>query len=84
MLTRQCSNGKVDSCKDLDSDLEESQFTYILLTIGHSRLIQQGSRIDVLKSSSNFYNLIVSMREVFSENFCFTARFSLTLWLFKV
>ena len=46
--------------------------------------IQQGSRIDVLKSPSNFYNLFVSIREVFPENFSFIAQFSLTLRLFKV
>ena len=51
---------------------------------GHSRQISQGFRIDVFKSSSNFYCLIVSMREVFPENFNFIAQFSLTLWLFKV
>ena len=37
-----------------------------------------------LKSSSNFYHLIASTREVFAENFNFIAQFSLTLWLFKV
>ena len=51
---------------------------------GHSSQIQQGSGIDVVKSSSSFYHLIVSMREVLPENFSFIAQFSLTLWLFKV
>ena len=51
--------------------------------LSHSRQIQQGSEIDVLKSSSNFYHLTVSMREVFPEIFNFIAQFSLTLWLFK-
>ena len=50
----------------------------------HSSQIQQGSGISVLKSSSNFYHLIASMREVFPENFSFIAQFSLTLWLLKV
>ena len=54
------------------------------LLVGHSSQIQQWSGIDVLNSSSNFYYLIVSMREVFPENFSFIAQFSLILWLFKV
>ena len=48
------------------------------------RQIQQGPGIDGLKSSSNFYHLIVSIREVFPENVSFIAQFSLFLWLFKV
>ena len=52
--------------------------------MGHSSQIQQGSGINFLKSSSNFYHLIASMREVFPEYFSFLAQFSLTLWLFKV
>ena len=36
---------------------------------GHSTQVQQGSRIKVLKFSSNFYHLLVSMREVFPEKF---------------
>ena len=51
---------------------------------GHSNQNQQRSRIDVFKSSSNFYHLLVSVREVFPENISFIAQFSLTLWLFKV
>ena len=47
------------------------------LLVGHSSQIQQWSGIDVLNSSSNFYYLIVSMREVFPENFSFIAQFSL-------
>ena len=47
---------------------------------GHSSQIQQGSGIDVLKSSSNFYYLIVSMREVFPENFSFIAQFNLLIY----
>ena len=45
-----------------------------------------GSGIDVLKSASNFCHLIVSMKEIFLENFSFIAQFSvfLWLWLFKV
>ena len=58
--------------------------TKMLNIKGHSSQIQQGSGIDVLKSSSNFYHLIVSMREVLPENFSFIAQSSLTLWLFKV
>ena len=41
--------------------------------LGHSSQIQQGSRIDVLKSSSTFYHLIASMREVFPEDFSLMA-----------
>ena len=52
--------------------------------MGHSSQIQQGFRTDVLKSSLNFYNLIVSMREAFLKNISFIAHLSLTLWLFKV
>ena len=48
---------------------------------GHFSQIQQGSGIDVLKSFSNFYHLIVSMREVFPEIVSFITQFSLTLWL---
>ena len=48
-------------------------------TLGHSSQIQKGSGIKVLKSSSNFYHLCVSKRDVFSENFCFIAQFNLTL-----
>ena len=51
---------------------------------GHSSQIQKGFVVDDLKSSSNFYHLIASVREVFPENFSFIAQFSLTLWLFKV
>ena len=50
---------------------------------GGSSQIQQGSGVHVLKFSSNFYHLPVSLREVFPENFSFIALFSLTLWLFK-
>ena len=50
----------------------------------HSSQIQHMSRIDVLKSFSNFYHLIKSMREVFPENFSLIAQFSLTVWLFNV
>ena len=50
--------------------------------LSHSSQIQQGSGSD-LKSSSSFYHLIVSMKEVFPENFSFIVQFSLTLWLFK-
>ena len=46
---------------------------------GHSSQIHEGSGIDVLKSSSNFYHLIVSMREVFPENLSFIAQFSVTV-----
>ena len=52
--------------------------------LGHSSQIQQGSGIDVLKSSSNFYPLFLSMREIFPANFSSIAQFELTLWLFKV
>ena len=52
--------------------------------MGHSSQIQQESGIDVLKSSSNFYHLIFSLREVFPENFSFIAQLGLTLWSFKV
>ena len=51
---------------------------------GHYSQIQRGFGIDVLKSYSNCYHLIFSMREVFPENFSFIAQFSLTLRLFKV
>ena len=51
---------------------------------GHSSQIQKGFVVDDLKSSSIFYHLIASVREVFPENFSFIAQFSLTLWLFKV
>ena len=53
------------------------------LSDGSFQLIQQGYRIIVLESSSNFYYLIVSMREVFPENFSFRAQFILPLWWFK-
>ena len=36
-----------------------------------------GSGIDVLKSASNFCHLIVSMKEIFLENFSFIAQFSM-------
>ena len=52
--------------------------------LGHSSQIQQGSRIDVLKSSSNFYHLFLSMREIFPAYFSSIAQFGLTLWLLKV
>lgn len=45
---------------------------------GHFSQIQKGSRIDIPKSSSIFYHLIVSMREDFCGNFSFVAQFSLT------
>ena len=32
--------------------------------MGHSSKIQQGPGIDFLKSSSNFYHLIASVREI--------------------
>ena len=51
---------------------------------GHLSHIQQGSEIDVLISSSKFYHLIVSVKEVFPENFSFLVQFSLTLQLLKV
>ena len=65
-------------------DLTDCNFNYLNKVLGHSSHIQQGSRLNVLRSSSNFYHLITSMREVFPENFNFVAQFSLTLWLFKV
>ena len=51
---------------------------------GHCSQIQQGSGINVLKSSSNFHHLIISTREVFPEIFSFIAQSSLPLWLFIV
>lgn len=45
--------------------------------------LNRRSRIDVLKISSNFYHLFVSMRELFSETVIFIAQFILTLWFFK-
>ena len=53
------------------------------LYIGSFQPISTGIGIDVLKSSSNFYYLFASMREVFPKNFSFIAQSSLTLWLFK-
>ena len=47
--------------------------------MGHSSQIQQVSGINVLKYSSNFNHLFVSMKELFPENFTFTAQFSHTL-----
>ena len=44
----------------------------------HFSQVQQGPGMDVLKSS-NFYDLIASMRTVSSENFSFIAQFSLFL-----
>ena len=54
------------------------QIGYIssLLPMGHSSRIQQGFRTDVLKSS-NFYHLIVSMREVFPKNISFIGQLTL-------
>ena len=52
--------------------------------MGHSRQIQQVFGIDVLRSSSNFYQLMAFMTEVLSEKFSLIAQFSLTLLLFKV
>ena len=51
---------------------------------GHSSQIHQGSGMEYITSSSNFYHLIASMREVFAEILSFIAQFNLTLWLFKV
>ena len=51
--------------------------------MGHSSQIQQGSGIDNSKFSSNFYDLFVSMTDVFPENFGFIAKFSNTLKQFK-
>ena len=64
--------------------VDQKGYINSLLPMGHSSRIQQGFRTDVLKSSSNFYHLIVSMREVFPKNISFIGQFSLTLWLFKV
>ena len=64
--------------------LDQIGYISSLLPMGHSSRIQQGFRTDVLKSSSNFYHLIVSMREVFPKDISFIGQFSLTLWLFKV
>ena len=49
----------------------------------NSNHIQQGSEINVPKSSSNFHHLFASIREVHPENFSFIAQISLTLWLLK-
>ena len=64
--------------------VDQKGYTYSLLPMGHSSQIQKGFRTDVIKSSSNFYHLIVSMREVFPKDISFIGQFSLTLWLFKV
>ena len=59
---------------------------FILLKrhLGHSNQIQQRSGIDVLKSSSNFYHLFVSMSKVFPRNFSFMAQSNLFSWHLKV
>ena len=60
--------------------------TYILVVVsaffevGSSQPNSTGSRIDVLRSSSNFYHLFVSKRKVFPENLSFNTQFSHTLW----
>ena len=58
-------------------------FCQFICVWGHSSQIQQLSGIVVLKSS-NFYQLLVFMRDVFPENFSLIAQFNLFLWLFKV
>ena len=64
--------------------VDQKVYKNSLLPMGYSSRIQQGFRTDVLKSSSNFCHLIVSMREVFPKNISFIGQFNLTLWLFKV
>ena len=57
------------------SQEKKSHYEYCMLAglflLGHFSQIQQGSGIDALKSSTNFYHLIVFTREVFPENFSF-------------
>ena len=47
--------------------------------MGHSSQVQQGSGIDVLKLASNFYHVLVSMREANPENFSLIALIVLIL-----
>ena len=46
---------------------------------GHSSQIHQGSGMEYITSSSNFYHLIASMREIFAEILSSIAQFNLTL-----
>ena len=58
--------------------LEDHNKKLFCIQCSHCKKIQQGPIIDVLKSSSNFYHLIVSMIEVFPENFSLIAKFRVT------
>ena len=60
-----------------------TRYQYETFFMGQSSQFHRGSRIHILKISSNFYILLVSLREASPENFSSISLFVQILWPFE-